>query len=344
MAIPPKALDEAMAQGILSRRQADELQTFLARRPGAGPRFALTHVLYYLGALVAIGAMTVFMNLGWETFGGWGIFFICLLYAGGGLSLARRFETRGHRVPAGLCATFVVTLTPLALYGLQQALGWWPDDTPYRDYHRHVRWHWLYLELGTLAVGVIMAWRHRFPFMEMPIAVTLWYLSMDLAAMLVGGWPEFELRALVSLYFGPAFVGLAFWVDVGSRGGPDYAFWLYLFEAMTFWGGLTAQDSDSELARFGYLCVNLALMGVGLVLVRRVFLVFAALGCTLCLGHMASSVFRDSWLFPVALTAMGLGIIYLGILWQRHEGRILGWVHRRLPQPLAELLAHRAAG
>jgi len=26
--------------------------------------------------LIAIGAMTLFMNLGWENFGGWGIFFI----------------------------------------------------------------------------------------------------------------------------------------------------------------------------------------------------------------------------------------------------------------------------
>jgi hypothetical protein len=37
--------------------------------------------------------MTIFMNLGWESFGGWGIFFISLLYAGVGLKLASVFRS-----------------------------------------------------------------------------------------------------------------------------------------------------------------------------------------------------------------------------------------------------------
>ena len=341
MEISPRTLDAAVEEGILSRPQADALLAFLSRRQPAGPRFDFTHVLYYLGGLVAIGAMTLFMNLGWEALGGWGIVFISLLYAGVGLWLASRFGNRGYPVPAGICATFVVALTPLAIYGLQQAMGWWPDDGTYREYHRYVRWHWLFMELGTLAVGAVLGWRYRYPFMVMPVAVTLWYLSMDLAAMLAGGRPDFELRALVSLYFGLAFLALAFWVDVRSRHGADYAFWLYLFGVMTFWGGLTAQDSDSELGRLLYLGVNLLLVGAGVVLMRRVFLVFGAIGCALYLGHLAAGVFRDSLLFPFALTAIGLFIIYLGILWQRHERAITGWVHARLPGPLRELLAAR---
>jgi hypothetical protein len=41
-----------------------------------------TTILYYPGGLVAIGATTLFMNLGWEEFGGWGILCIALVYAG----------------------------------------------------------------------------------------------------------------------------------------------------------------------------------------------------------------------------------------------------------------------
>jgi hypothetical protein len=341
MKITRKHLEEAVEQQILSTTQADKLMEFLVHRPGAGPSFDFTHVLYYLGGLIAIGAMTLFMNLGWESFGGWGIFFISLAYAGVGFKLSGHFQQRGYAVPAGICATFVVALTPLAIYGIQQGLGVWPDDSAYREYHKYIKWHWLYMEFGTLVVGVLIAWKYKYPFLLMPIAVTLWYMSMDIAAMIAGGRPDFELRALVSLYFGLLNVLLAFWVDVRSRLTADYAFWLYIFGVMAFWGGMTAQHSDSELNKFIYFCINLLMIGIGVLLVRRVFVVFGAIGGCLYLGHLASHVFRDSWLFPVALTVIGLAIIYLGIVWQRNETAITRKVHSVLPGPIRELLDSR---
>ncbi len=68
------------------------------------------------------------------------------------------------------------------------------------------------MELGTLMVGIILAWIYRYPFMIMPIAVTLWYMSMDIAAMLGDGQFDFELRAMVSMYFGLITVLIAFWL------------------------------------------------------------------------------------------------------------------------------------
>ncbi len=341
MKISRTILDEAINNSILGPDQADRLIDFLKNRPDAGPRFDFTHVLYYLGGMIAIGAMTLFMNLGWESFGGWGIFFISLLYAGIGLKLTSKFQQKGHAIPAGICATFVVVLTPLAIYGLQQALGLWPDASVYREYHKYIKWHWLYMELGTLAVGAILAWHYKYPFLLMPIAVTLWYLSMDIAAMLVGGRADFELRALVSMYFGLLITLLAFWVDIRSRKTMDYAFWLYLFGVIAFWGGMTAQHSDSELSRFIYFCINLGLIGIGVLLVRRVFVVFGAIGGSIYLGHLASSVFRDGWMFPIILTAVGLGIIYLGILWQRNEQAITERARSILPAQIRELLEAR---
>ncbi len=341
MKITKKKLDLAVKERIISQEQSDRLFDFLKTSPSIGPSFDFTHVLYYMGGLIAIGAMTLFMNLGWERFGGWGIFFISLAYAVVGFKLADNFQKKGLAIPAGICATFVVALTPLAIYGLQQAMGWWPDDTVYREYHRYIKWHWLYLELGTLAIGAIIAWSYRYPFLQLPIAVTLWYMSMDIAAMLAGGRPDFELRALVSMYFGLAMTLFAFWVDIRSAKSGDYAFWLYLFGVMAFWGGMTSQHSDSELSKFIYCCVNLILIGVGVVIVRRVFVVFGAIGCSIYLGHLADKVFRDSWLFPIALTAIGLGIIYLGVIWQKHEKEITTTVRNRLPLPLRELLSER---
>jgi len=340
MKITKESLNKAVENNILTATQADKLMVFLKSQPAVGPVFDFTHVLYYFGGLIAIGAMTLFMSLGWEEFGGWGIFFISLAYAGIGLKLTNNFQNKGYAIPAGICATFVVALTPLAIYGLQQALGVWPDDTTYREYHRYIKWHWLYMELGTLAVGVIVARKFKYPFLIMPIAVTLWYMSMDLTAMISGGDYNWELRKLVSMYSGLLIIGLAFWVDIRTRKTADYAFWLYLFGVIAFWCGMTVQHSDSELSKFIYFTINVLMIGVGVLLVRRVFVVFGAFGCSAYLGHLASSVFEDSWLFPIALTAIGLLIIYLGVLWQKNEEKITKKAQEMLPIQLRELLDH----
>jgi len=338
MKVTKKKLELAVTEKIISQEQADNLFNFLKTLPSTGPSFDFTHILYYMGGLIAIGAMTLFMNLGWENFGGWGIFFISLGYAGVGFKLSEIFQQKGYAIPAGICATFVVAITPLAIYGLQQAMGWWPDDSAYPEYHRYIKWHWIYLELGTLAVGAIIAWVYRYPFLQMPIAVTLWYMSMDISSMLAGGRPDFELRALVSMFFGLAMTLFAFWVDFRSSKSGDYAFWLYLFGVLAFWGGMTAQHSNSELSKFIYLCVNILLIGIGVIIVRRVFVVLGAIGCSVYLGHLAEEVFRNSWLFPIALSAIGLAIIYLGVLWQKNERNITQKVRSYLPVQLREYL------
>ena len=338
MDISRKKLQGAVEQDILSSDQAERLYDYLEAQDQHTPRFTFTHVLYYLGGLIAIGAMTLFMNLGWESFGGWGIVFISLIYAAAGLKLSNQFAGKQHTIPAGICATFVVCLTPLAIYGLQQGLGVWPDDSTYREYHRYIKWHWLYMELGTLAVGTVLAWRYKYPFLIMPIAVTLWYMTMDLTAMISGGDITWELRKLVSLYSGLLMVCLAFWVDIRSRRTLDYAFWIYIFGVIAFWGGLSSMNSEDEFSKFMYFMVNVLMIGIGVVLVRRVFVIFGALGASGYLGHLASDVFEDSWLFPISLTFIGLAIIYLGILWQKHEKQITTRARAYLPEPLRELL------
>ncbi len=342
MKVTRQQLDKAVASDILSSEQAERLVEFLKAQPANGPSFDFTHILYYMGGMIAIGAMTLFMTLGWESFGGWGIFFIALGYAGIGLKLTAYFQARGLAIPAGICASFVIALTPLAVYGLQHALGWWPDDSSYREFHRYIQWNWIYMELATLAVGALIAWRYRYPFLQMPIAVTLWYMSMDLAAMLLGERPDFELRALVSMYFGLAMTLFAFWVDVRSAKAGDYAFWLYLFGVMAFWGGMTSQHSDDELSKLIYFAINLLMIGIGVVIVRRVFVVFGALGSAIYLGHLADEVFKDSWLFPITLSAIGLALVYLGVIWQHNEQAITQKARAFLPAALQSFLDEKS--
>jgi hypothetical protein len=338
MDVTKKKLNDAAQENIISHQQAESLYEFLVAQSRDVPKFTFTHVLYYLGGLIAIGAMTNLMTLGWESFGEAGILSISILYAAIGLKLTNVFSAKNLAIPAGICATFVVCLTPLAIYAFQQWLGVWPEESAYRDYHREIKWHWLYMELGTLAVGLIIAWLYKYPFLVMPIAVTLWYMTMDITAMISGGDITWELRSLVSLYSGLLMIGLAFWVDIRSQNKADYAFWIYIFGVIAFWGGLSSQSSDNELSKLIYFCINLLMIGVGALLIRRVFVVFGALGTCGYLAYLASDVFKDSWLFPIALTAIGLGIIFVGVIWQKHEKAITEKSRSLLPPAIRALL------
>ncbi len=314
---------------------------FLLKRSDQNPALNFTNILYYLGGMIAIGAMTLFMQLGWETLGGFGILALSIIYAILGLVLTSTFHKKGLPIPAGICAAFVVCLTPLAIYGFQVGMGWWAEPAVYKNYHTMISWQWIFMEFGTLIVGLILAFIYRYPFMFMPIAVTLWYMSMDLTSMITGGSFDFQLSADVSLYFGLIMLLIALWVDLRTRNTLDYAFWLYLFGVLTFWGGLTGQHADNELGKLIYCFINLSLIGIGVMLLRRVFIVFGAIGVMIYLGHLAEVLFKNSVLFPIILTAIGFFIIYLGLIWQKNEANITQKLRMYLPNELRELLEAR---
>lgn len=85
------------------------------------------------------------------------------------------------------------------------------------------------MEISTLVAGVIMLWRYRLPFMLMPVAATLWYISTDLAPFLYGdeylGWQH---RQMVFVIVGASMIILALMIDFRSQNRQkDYAFWVY---------------------------------------------------------------------------------------------------------------------
>jgi hypothetical protein len=352
-------LDAAAARGLIEHAQVGPLWDFLAAQaalaaPAADdrPRFSFTHVLYYLGGMLAIGAMSVFMTLGWTSFGGWGVFFIALLYAGVAWKLAQRFEAQRLPIPMGLMATLIVVLVPLATWAVQHALGFWPTGgaQSYRAYHAIIDWRWLTLELVTLAAGSLLLYRWRAPFMLMPIAVTLWYMSMDLAMLIVGSdagaWSDsaWTFRKWFSVAFGAAMILFALLVELRGRSTRDYAFWLYLFGLLAFWGGLTSLGSNALAGKLVYLAINVALVLLGAMLVRRAFTVFGAIGIAIVLGDLSWRYFKDSWLFPLALTLIGLAIVYAGVWWSRHEAQLSARLRAGLPEQLRALLARRSVG
>ena len=352
-------LHAAVQDGMISAMQAQQLwsrwspgmaadtlalaQGRQVGRAAPGPRFNFTNTLYYFGGMVAIGAMTLFMTLGWQSFGAWGLLTISLGYLAACLKVADHLKTRQLPIPAGILATLAVCLVPLIVWCVQQGLGLWPPggSERYSAYHTHINWRWLTLEFATLIGGVVMLWRYRLPFMVMPVAVTIWYMSMDVAnALMQNQGIDWQFTRDVSLVFGLATCAMAVWVDVLCRQAQkpawrqDYAFWLYLFGAIMFWGGLSLRDSSTDLGKLLYALLNVFLVFVGAAIGRRVFTVLGALGVAGYLGYLSHRVFQDSLMFPFALTLLGLGLVALGIWWQRHEDRIYAHLSAWVPAGL----------
>jgi len=344
MKITSEDLHWAAERKLLTPEQAAALWEALRERHADNPRFEAAHVAYYFGALIVLGAMGWFMTSAWEAFGGAGIFVIATVYASAFVWAGRFVWDRlGIRIPGGLLFTMAVGMTPLATYGLLRQFGWWPQRDPgsYSGFHVWVNGSWIALELATILAGLIMLRFRRFAFLSAPVAVALWYLSMDVGPLLVGV-PEFDwaVRRWVSVCFGLVMLVGAYATDLRGR-DEDFAFWIYLFGLLAFWGALSGMDSDSELGKFIYLVINLALIVTSLVLRRVMFLVFGALGVSGYIGHLAYRVFEDSLLFPFALTFVGLAVIALGVVYQRNRRQVEQALLRVIPEGLQRLLPPR---
>ncbi|HTX37743.1 MAG TPA: hypothetical protein VME43_22095 [Bryobacteraceae bacterium] len=328
-------LREAAAAGIPAE-QAALLWTRLDAATEGQSKFDSLSVAYYFGGLIIIGAMTFFFTLAWDRVGGAGILALALAYGCvfGGLG-GYLFHARKLRVAGGLLTTAAVCMMPLAIYGLERLLKL-PAQGSGSYLDEAVRENRVYMEIASIAAGAVALRLVRFPFLTAPMAFALWMLSMDLAPQLFGWNETTSSHGLwISAAFGLAMLLAAYGIDRRTR--DDYAFWLYLSGVMALWCGLTFQEDGSPWEWFAYCLVNIALLAVSTFLDRRVFAVFGSLGVAIYLGYLASSLFRDSLLLPVALTGIGLAVIAAAVGYQKNRAKVDALVIGSLPAGLRRL-------
>ncbi|ACK69105.1 conserved hypothetical protein [Gloeothece citriformis PCC 7424] len=347
MRLEKEDFDWAAEEGIISPEQAELLWEAFSDRyqeeNNNRPRFNFANVAYYFGALIVISAMTWFISLAWESFGGAGMFFVACLYAlGFSLTGKNLYFQHNLKIPGGLLFTMAVAMTPLGIYGLQRWSGFWLQGDPgiYRDFYQWIKGSWFFMELGTILTGLIALRFVKFPFLTAPIAFSLWFMSMDLTPLIFGEDDfNYKERALVSFWFGLACLVVAYLIDLRiKRSRGDFSFWLYLFGLMSFWFSLPFLGGGNEWDWFIYGLTNLILMVLSVVLKRRVFMVFGGIGVFSYLSHLSYVVFANSILFPFALTLLGLLIIYLGVLYQCYYQNLARRFDSFIPQELRHLI------
>ena len=350
-------LDAAVESGLISRDIRSQLDAFaLGRRGKSAPlasaeasatpkiRFEPIHVLYYAGALLVIGAMGLFATAAFDALGGWALTTIALAYAVGFVWLGQRlWRDPQTRTPGGLSIAVAVSMAPLAIYGVQDALNLWAADKPegYRDFYPLINGSWIYMELGAVAAAALALRFFPFPFILAIAAVALWFFSMDLAALIahrhVPDWnADWELRRTVSVLVGLAMIAAAWTLDLKWAALGDFGFWLHLFGAMTLWGAITA-GSGNEFGKAIYCLFNIAFIALGLFLDRRVYAVFGTIGVALYLGHLASVVFNSTVGFSFALTVIGLVMILAAVQLERRRSAITAYLEASLPETLRAL-------
>ncbi len=332
-------LDWAVKENIISPEVKHALSDALQQKYEHKPTLSFSNLLYYLGGLIIISAMTFYITKEWSSLTGLQHFSIALGYAAiFGLAGHWLWYKKKNIIPGGILITAAVCMTPMAVYGLQNHLGAWTGSDPgvYRDFFHWINDGWALMEIATVATGIAAVCLYRFPFITLPVAFSLWFISMDLTAIIYGPDFSWDERKLVSMGFGAAMLIAAFIVDRRTR--KDFAFWGYLFGMFAFWGGLTSLDSDSELGKFIYCMVNVGFMITSVLLERRIFIIFGGMGVALYLGHLATEVFKDDLLFTFALSGLGLAIIGLGVLYHRNKERIAAALLQSLPDAVRRQL------
>jgi hypothetical protein len=336
----------AESAGVIGAAELERLLAFLSRRSpssAAAPaaRFDAAHLLWYAGALIVISAMGLFSTVAFSQMGGRALTACAISYAAA-FTLAGHhlWHRKNLRVPGGLLIAIAVSMAPLAVYGVQEELGWWGrfgKPGTVHDFYIWIKGSWIFMEIATVIAGAAALRFFRAPFIVSIIAVALWFMSMDLTPWIFNvSQFDFEMRRQVSVWFGLAILIVACVIDYRSRSG-DFAFWLHLFGLMAFWGGITATSGATELGHAVYCLFNVGLLFAAVILLRRAYAVFGTFGITLYLGHLADVVFKDSLLFPFALSLIGIAVIAAGLLYHRKQQAIAAWLSANLPEAVLRL-------
>lgn len=322
-------LKRAVTRQIITQEQALQLWTMLEGESRDVPKLSTGHVLYYLGGLLAIGAVTVFIGNSLDIFMGWPLFFLGVFSFAGSYLLAIRLQRKNLLLPAGIFAAICLSLTPLIVFSLQAALHLLPVDLiHYRKFYRLVNGVWLPLELVSLLVGGLLFKRFRFGFILFPVAVLLWFTSMDGYQFVSGQTLDTNGGALFSLLFGLAEILVVFrWDWSADNLRAQKLFWLYFAAALNFWGGLTTLWTNWHLDWI-YGIVNVGLLFASVFLQRRIFAVCGGVG----IFALISSLVANSPVFPFVLVLLGLLLIYLARIWSKFEVKIINRYQRLIPR------------
>ncbi|WP_053228109.1 DUF2157 domain-containing protein [Spirochaeta cellobiosiphila] len=327
-------LKNGLEKNIISNDQYEQLLNLSKSNPDNNK---VMNLLYYAGALLVISAMTWLMYNSWDIFGGGGIAILTTIYIVGMLLGAYYlYFIKKLITPGGLLFSIVICLIPLLMFGLLKHFEIWPQSTSYGDFYIWIKGKWVVLELSGIFVGLVILYFVRFPFILAPISFGLWFFSMDIVPIIFGtNYLTWTDRKHISLIFGTIMLIIGYFIN--RKSNKSFSFWLYLFGLLTLTASLSIYHND-EIGKFIiFFAVNLFFIGSYIILDQKVFLIFGTIGMTELLSRISYEFFKDSPLLPFILTFFGIGLILLGIFYQKNQAKLESKLKSIIPKAILNI-------
>lgn len=311
----------------LNAYQADTYTTENASENVVKRKFTLENFLYYFGSLIIISAMAWYLGNTYDTFGSSGLLVLSILYFIIFTVIGNFFWKHKKTTPGGLLYVCAVSIVPLAVWSLEKLTGLMPDSyDKYSEFHIWVRSGFILMELATIAAGAVFLKFRKFPFLTLPICWALWYLSMDIVPLCMGNIsaPTWGMRNFATFVFAILMLGVALKFD--KKTNEDYSKWLYIFGSTMFWCAILSiffqLNWNSEIAYLIFALISVLYMLISILLQRRVFMIWGAIGTFSYIGHLAYTVFKNSPMFVLSMVILGLVIIFSGAYYAKNCDKI----------------------
>ncbi len=335
-------IERWVKDGLITPAQRDSMAADLSSRPDRGG-LDLTTLLYYGGGLLVLLAYSIFLGLQWEDMSSGGRVAISAASIAFFAIISQvLISNERFRLPGELLQVVAVAIVPLLVFALLDTAGWWPDEPRYRqvggeqtweDYQSDLIWARMALGGGTLLAAGVAFWLSRSPFVLIAAIVAFMVLVIDATLQVQQprhyydewGW-DYDWGVGQSL--AAAAVGatvLAAGVLSRGRTERDYAVWLYVvaLAALAVGLGFRVFDEDSVEAIWGtvWMVGALVILVLSLMLQERLFAAAGLAAMFVYFGNLVFEVF-ESANAALALVALGLLVLGVGMLYQRYNERL----------------------
>lgn len=331
MDYPENKIGLAVSRKIVSQSQSEKLIKFFSemkfiKRTGTATVFG---VISFISVFGAFGAAIA------ETFGSGGMLAVSAVYAAfAGWFSWFLISKREKRFAGGISALISVVMFPLMIAALEQILGLWPDDLAlFQGYHFWVYGSWLMIELTTIGVGCIAIALTRCSFILIPVMLSLWHFSMDLASILSQQhYAEFDSARTGSVICGIALLVVSFVID--RRTKEDYSFWGYLFGSAALIAGISAMELAPAIQVSGVFLFAFLFFAGAFFLERRLLFIMGSLSLFAAVSFILTRIFTDSTVLFFCLAALGAALFSVFFLYLRKETDLFRSFEKKMPEIL----------
>jgi hypothetical membrane protein len=294
------------------------------------------NVLWYFGAFALGFAVYELIETIPSSQSGLWILITAVAFIAGFALAAAVLLRRGWWVPGGLAAALAVAVFPAVAVAFLELVGVWPEH-PLLEPLRTFSAYTFGVGIATALVGIGTWWLTRFPFV-LAVACAAILSSAQLLTPCFEEGPSGGERAATALVIGAVLFVVGVFAD--AFGHRREAFWFEVFGLFSLAGGLVyltvAPDGDAQRGWVPMLLGGAFLLVAAAPVGRASWAVYGVLGAYAAVVHyLVKGLNERRWPFALALIALALGIVALGMAQQRYGSSLARrFVRRPPPEPV----------